>query len=374
MLKNIIYLDNPATSFPKPASVIKAVTNSLQAFGGNPGRSGHAGAMKSLRMVFEARETIAEFFNLPSPERIVFTKNATEGLNLLIKGIVGDKTQFATSKVEHNAVVRPLASMKKRGATQVDIICNAHGFPVRIAEKRPDVIVTASASNVTGAIADIGKLARYCKKNRILLVVDTTQSAGALPLDLSRVDCAAFTGHKSLLGPQGIGFVYCAKGVEPEPLIEGGSGSESDSAQMPKYWPDRHEAGTINVPGIAGLMAGIKYLKQRGLENIREKEKKQTQYILERFGNNRNIKIYGPTTADKRVGLVAFNIMGKDPAEVADELGDKGIAVRAGLHCAPAAHRFAKSWPTGSIRVGVGPFTTKKEIDIFIKTVMAISG
>ncbi len=372
-MKRPVYLDNAATSFPKPRAVIKAIQNALENIGGSPGRGGHKMALTASRTLFSARMAIAELLGLKNPERIVFTKNATEGMNIALKGLLREMDNVAISHLEHNSVIRPLKSLEEsRGIGALHAPADRYGLPdpARI----PDVsaLVTTGASNVTGAVADIRSLGKRFGNKKTLLIVDAAQTAGSIPFDTAGVDALICAGHKGLLGPQGTGFVWFAEGVDPIPLIEGGTGSESASDHLPSYWPDRFEAGTPNTPGIAGLKAGVEYIARRGIEAIREKEKVLCAMIIERLANDSSIILYPPFDLSARASLVTFNIKGEDPSEVAEKFSRQGIALRAGLHCAPSAHRFLGTFPEGAVRVSPGPTTTKTDIKSFFTALDSI--
>jgi len=375
-MKKTIYMDNAATSHPKPKSVVRAVAEAIDKGAGNPGRGFHRQGMAATRIIFQAREEIAQFLGLPHPERLVFTGGATQGLNLALKGLLRPGDRVAISRLEHNAVIRPLETLKKT-ATLVEYapcLDNATPDPAKI----PDVkmLVTTAASNVTGAVADIGALAEACRRKGPLLVVDAAQAAGSIPMPAAGgVSVFVAPGHKGLLGPQGVGLAWFAPGVEPDPLVEGGTGSASEEPLTPGFWPDRHEAGTMNTPGVAGLLAGVRYIAARGVESIREHETTLCAMLLEALGNHPRISLYPPHDAGRRASLVCFNIMGMDSAGVANILDQNQVAVRAGLHCSPEAHRRMGTFPGGAVRVSPGPFTTKKEIRLFISILFkAIAG
>lgn len=364
-MKTVSYLDNASSSFPKPSGVIRAVTRALAKAGANPNRAGHALGRAASRIVFETREALAELLRLPNPERIIFTKNATEGINLALKGLLRRGDRVAISGVEHNAVIRPLTGLAKRGVKVEHAPLTAHGLPDP--RRVPDVklLVTVTGSNVTGALADIPRLAAACRKKGVTLMLDTAQTAGAVPSDFAAADIVAGTGHKALLGPQGTGFVWFRKVIEPEPLIEGGTGSFSESGSMPPFWPDRHEAGTLNTPGIAGLGAAIKYLMRRTVEDVRSHEVEILRAMLERLRNDERIITYPPFEPEARASLILFNARGMDPAALGAALDRRGVAARVGLHCAPEAHRFLGTFPAGGVRVSPGPFTTKRGVSRF---------
>jgi len=363
----LIYLDNASSSFPKPKPVARAVSDAINLVGANPGRSGHTLGLRASRIVYETREVAADLLKLESPERIIFTKNATEGINLALQGLLGPGDKVAISRLEHNAVIRPLTVLKERGVIVSRAPCDENGLPDPAAIPDVKMLVTVGASNVTAALADIKRLGDACRKKNVLLMVDASQTAGCVPFDTSNVDILACPGHKGLLGPQGTGFVWFAPHVEPETMIEGGSGSESQSALMPAFWPDRHEAGTLNTPGLAGLKAAMKYLLRRTIKAVRQSEVALCRIILKRLRDDRRIIVYPPRGAGRRAGLVSFNAKDVDPAQLGDRLDRLGIATRVGLHCAPEAHRFLGTFPDGAVRVSVGAMTRKTDIEKFFR-------
>jgi cysteine desulfurase family protein len=368
----MIYLDNAASSFPKPRPVIKAVTRALGTLWGNPGRAGHKKAVAALRMIYTARVALAELLGLPDPERIVFTKNATEGLNIALKGLLKPGDTVAISRLEHNSIIRPLHTLKKAGVNVIYAPEDGDGLPDPA--KIPDVKILAvtGASNVTGAILDTKAIGEACARKGVILLVDAAQSAGSIPFDASRIDILIGTGHKALLGPQGVGFAWFREGVTPEPFMEGGSGSDSDSQMTPAYLPDRFEAGTMNTPGIAGLKAGVEYVKNLTVQGIREKEISFVSMILDAFSRERAVTVYGSTYAARRASLVSFNVIGRDPALIAEALDKRGVALRAGLHCSPEAHKFAGTFPQGALRVSPGAMTRRRDVETFIKILRRI--
>jgi selenocysteine lyase/cysteine desulfurase len=288
-------------------------------------------------------------------------------LNLALRGLLKPGDRVAISRLEHNAVIRPLETMKAQGVTVEYAPCLENGTPDP--DRIPDVemVITVAASNVSGAVADIGALADSCRAKGISLVVDAAQAAGSIPMPwAAKVSAIAMAGHKGLLGPQGIGLAWFAPGVEPAPLIEGGTGSASESATTPPFWPDRQEAGTPNTPGAAGLLAAMKYIAKRGIADIQRHETQLCAMILEALGNNPMITVYPPKDARLRASLVTFNVKGMDPASVSGLLDAAGVAVRSGLQCAPEAHRFIGTFPAGAVRVSPGPFSSKSDIRYFI--------
>jgi len=361
-----IYLDNAATSFPKPGPVVKAVVRTMESVGGNPGRGGRSRALQAARILFDTRMAIADLLKLGHPERIIFTRNATEGLNMALKGLLRKGDTAAISALEHNSVTRPLHALKKRGVKFHHALLDKNGLPDPKHVPKVKMLVTTGASNVTGAVADVAALGKACRRLGVLFMVDAAQTAGAMPFDTSNIDVLVCSGHKALLGPQGVGFVWFSPGVEPDTWMEGGTGSDSESLNMPSYWPDRHEAGTMNTPGIAGLGAGVKFLLKKGLVGVREKEVALCRAIIEWMANDDRIILYPPRGPEERAGLVSFNVKGMDPAEAGDTLDRKGVACRVGLHCSPDAHRFMGTFPDGAVRVSPGVMSTMKEVKTFL--------
>lgn len=369
-----IYLDNAATSFPKPAAVVRAVQTTLSQVGGNPGRGAYPSALAAGRILLEAREAVAEFFHVPSERNIAFTLNATEAVNLALKGFLRNGDRVVTTSMEHNAVVRPLYALTRSRNLEVVTVPCRNGVDFDLAafrkalQKPTRLVACVHASNVCGTILPISEMARIAKARGAAVLVDAAQSAGVLSIDVVKdpIDFLCVPGHKGLLGPQGTGFLYSREGIELLPLIEGGTGSQSDSPEMPRSLPDRFQPGTPNTPGIAGLKKGVEFVRSR-LERIREKETTLCDQILRGLGRMEEVVLYGPQKPDLRVSVISFNMRGMDPAEVGGRLErDFGICSRVGLHCAPQAHRSIGSFPEGTVRVSPGYFTTRGEIGRFL--------
>ena len=379
-----IYLDNAATSFPKPESVYKAVSDTLRNYGSSPGRGGHKMSIQTEKLIFETRERIASFFNIPNSSNVIFTFNVTMGINLALKGFLKAGDHVLTSSMEHNAVMRPLKRLENPplgGISKTVVQCSKEGFLnskdiEREIKPNTKLIIITHASNVVGTILPIREVGELAKKKGIAFLVDAAQSAGLLPIDVQRdnIDMLGCTGHKSLFGPQGTGFLYIKDGLDIKPLIEGGTGSNSESDEMPDFFPDKFQAGTLNTPGIAGLGAGIEFIQKEGLKNIRAKELHLTTEIMNGLKNIKGVKLYGSLNPLDRVAVVSFNIEGKDPADVGNILNEKyDIMSRVGLHCAPNAHRTIGTFPEGTVRVSVGYFNTEGDIDKLIKAVKDIA-
>jgi len=376
-----IYLDHAATSFPKPAAVSQKIIQMINQIGANPGRSDHKLARQANQIVDETREKIAHLFSIPEPERIIFTSNTTEALNLGLKGLLVAKDHVLTSSVEHNSVIRPLKTLEKAGIQFDQVPCSRHGYLnvrwlKRAIKSKTKLIILTHASNVTGVIFPIEEIGRFACSHGILMMVDAAQTAGILPINVKqmKIDLLACPGHKSLYGPQGTGFLYLAPGINLKPLKEGGTGTESESEEQPKTLPQKYESGTLNTPGIAGLGAGVSFLLKKGIETIWKKEKLMMQYLLQGLKKNKGIRIYGPPELEDRVPVVAFNVNSLHPTEVGfllDEYYD--ILVRIGLHCAPQAHRILGTFPAGAVRASLGYFNTVKDIDALLRALREIN-
>ncbi|MBI4651103.1 aminotransferase class V-fold PLP-dependent enzyme [Candidatus Desantisbacteria bacterium] len=376
-----IYLDNAATSFPKPETVYKAIDLCLRYKCGNPGRSGHKLAMEANHIIFNTREQIGDLFGILDISRIIFTSNATEALNLGIKGLLKKGDHAITSTMEHNSVLRPLHRLEDDVVISVTRVkADKYGYvPVEAIKNsilpNTKLIVITHASNVVGTINPIDGIGETAKKNRIIFMVDASQTAGALSIDVkkSKIDILACSGHKNLFGPQGTGFIYINHGVNLLPLIEGGTGTDSKKDIQPKLLTERFESGTLNTPGIAGLGAGIAFIKKTGIKNIREKEILLTKYLLSQLKEIEELNIYGLSNPSSQMPVISFNIKGMDSGEFGTALSDKyNIMTRVGLHCAPLAHKTIKTFPQGTIRMSMGFFTTEKEIDFTIKCIKKI--
>lgn len=376
----MIYLDNAATSFPKPEVVYKAILNNMKNFGANPGRSGHKMALEAGRGIFKGREIIAELFNIDDPMQIVFTSNATESLNLAIKGILNPGDHVITTSMEHNSVLRPIKTLENNGVENSIIQCDESGIlnpqDIRNAIKEnTKLIVITHASNVTGTLMPIKEVGEIAKEKGVLFLVDAAQTAGIYDIDIKtmHIDLLAMAGHKGLMGPQGTGVLYIKEGIEVRPLKEGGTGSKSQELIQPLMLPDRYESGTPNTLGIAGLTAGIEYILQEGIDKIRKHEEFLTEYFIEGLNKIKKVKIYGPKDIKKQVAVVSINIGEEDSSEMAYIL-DKAfdIAVRPGLHCAPLAHKTLGTSEQGTVRFSMGYFNIKEDIDSALKAIKDI--
>lgn len=376
----MIYLDNAATTYPKPEKVYDAVLDCMKNYCANPGRAGHKLAMRAAREIYDARENIAKLFNIDNPMTIVFTNNATDSLNLAIKGVVKKGDHIITTSMEHNSVIRPIKSLEKYGIENTIVECDKDGFlnpdDIKNAIKEnTKLIVTTHASNVAGTIVDIKSVGEIAKEKSILYLVDASQTAGVYDINVKdiNVDMIAAPGHKCLLGPQGTGILYIREDLNVDILKEGGTGSRSEDLFQPDLTPDKYESGTHNTPGIVGLNEGVKFILETGIDNIRAHEEELCQYMLGRLEEVPNIVIYGPKDSKKRAAVISINIPKIDSGEITFLLDSEyNIATRSGIHCAPLAHKTLGTIEQGSVRFSLGYFNTKKDIDEAVKALKEI--
>lgn len=376
--KKIYYFDNSATSFPKPESVYKCVEKAVRLYGANPGRGGHRMAVEASQAIYETREKVASLFNIKKPLQIAFTYNSTYALNFAVKGAVPKDSHIITTSLEHNSVLRPVFYEKDENNAHVSIIepsedGNIHSEDI-IAAMKPDTkaVVLTHMSNVTGTIIDLLPITTEARKRNILTIVDVSQSAGFLDIDVEemKIDILCFTGHKSLFGIQGTGGIYIREEIPFSPIIEGGTGSFSKMKRQPHSMPEALEAGTLNTPGIVSLGAGIDFINSIGLENIRKHEYSLTEKFIEGIKNIEEIIIYGP---EKRGPVVTLNIKGVDSGDLAAYLDEEyAILTRAGIHCAPLAHESMHSGENGGVRFSFGYFNTEEDITYAINTLKNI--
>lgn len=376
-----VYLDHAATSFPKPPSVYRAIMNVLKQVGGSPGRSDHRAAREASQIVQETREKIARLFAIPKAEQVIFTHNATEAINLALKGLLAPKDHVLISSMEHNSVVRPLRKLEEMGVKFSIIPCSREGYLdistfKKGLQRKTKLIVLTHASNVTGMIFPITEIGHFARSRGIFFMVDAAQTAGLLPINVQRmkIDLLACPGHKSLYGPQGTGFLYVSKEINLKPLLEGGTGTDSEYDRQPKRMPFCLESGTLNTPGIAGLGAGISFIMKEGLEKIWHRESKLTKYLMEGLQKIPGLKIYGSLKPEERVPVISFNLNSVHPGQLAYLL-DKiyNIGVRSGLHCAPHAHRTLGTFPYGAVRASLGFFNNVKDAQALLKALKDIS-
>ncbi len=366
--KKNIYFDNAATTFPKPECVINEMISCMKNYCANPGRSGHKLAMRSNKAVYDARCEIAGFFNAPDPLHVIFTKNATESLNIVANTLAEIGGHIIITAYEHNSVIRALYRFCKIDKLRYDIIVpNETGCidPVDIEnsiEKDTIAVLVSLASNITGYILPVKQIGEICKKHNIIYAIDVSQGAGTIRPDMidNNVNIIAGTGHKDLYGPQGTGFI-CTDGFQPAPLLYGGTGTDSMSSDPPVIIPEMLEAGTLNLPGIVGLAEGIKFIKKIGNQKIIRHKQALINYMSYGLENIKKITSYIP---DFNCGIVAIDIADMDSQEAVQILSEKyGICTRGGFHCSPNVHRFLKTDGKGLIRFSFGIFNDRNEID-----------
>ena len=375
-------MDHAATSFPKPPEVGKRMLYYVEQVGCNVNRGGYAGAYSAAETVLDTRERICALFHFSKPQNVIFTPSVTASLNILLKGFLRPGDHVLTSSMEHNAVMRPLVQLQACGVSFDRIPSSQTGeldFDAIVPLVRPNTraIVMTHASNVCGTILPIAKVGAFCKEHGLLFLVDCAQTGGTEPINMQemRIDALAFTGHKGLLGPQGIGgfLVTDALVAQMVPLIVGGTGSFSHLETVPELLPDRFEAGTPNLPGIYGLNAALHDLEQTGIEAIRRKETALTARFLARMRGRDDVRIAGTCDAAKQTAVVSLDFPGRDNAEIAFELDSRyGIMTRCGLHCAPNAHKTLGTFPQGTVRFSFGYTNTMEEIDYAADSIEAI--
>ncbi len=369
----IIYLDNAATSFPKPPCVYERMEKFLREESANPGRSGHRMSVEAEASVERARALLAKFFGIRNSSRIAFTLNCTDALNMAIKGVVHEGDHVITSVLEHNSVLRPLHALQEDGVIELikikpdgETILNPEEVRKAVKEETRLIVLT-HASNVTGAIQPIREIGKIAREGGALFLVDAAQTAGAVPIDVEKdfIDLLAFPGHKSLLGPTGTGGLYVSERVEKiSPWREGGTGMGSESPTHPEEFPYVLEGGTPNTVGIVGLAEGLKFVGEKGIDNIRAHELKLMKTLREGIKEIKKIKTYGPKSVEKSTAALSFTIEGPEAAEAAVILDESfNIAVRAGLQCAPLMHQFLGTSPLGTLRVSPGVFNSLEEIE-----------
>lgn len=366
----MIYLDNAATSYPKPRGMVAAMEECILKYCGNPGRSGHSMSMRTGEEVYHARRKIARLFNIEQAERLVFTKNTTEALNMGLKGVLLPGDHVITTSMEHNSVLRPLKALEKRGIRQSIIRADREGFvkPSDFEKAiRPEtrLIAVTAASNVTGTKMPLEEIGELARKRGILFLVDGAQGAGSMEIDVKKMNISmlAFPGHKGLLGPQGTGALYIDPELKLNHIMEGGTGTDSKSRLQPCEFPDGYEAGTINAPAIIGLGYSAEFVEKIGPEVIGKYEEELIGWLDERLDEMDFVTRYGPQ-ACRKTGISLINIRGAAAEEVTSILSSRyGIAVRGGFHCAGLAHKTIGTWDEGAVRISVGPFNTRRDME-----------
>ena len=362
----MIYLDSAATTFQKPPSVTAAMQDALLTMS-SPGRGGYPAAMKAAETAFQCRSELAELFGVGNPERVVFTSSATHGLNIAIKSLVPPGGKAVVSGYEHNAVTRPLTALGAEvSAAEAPLFRQSEVAAAfdRLIVPGTDAVICNHISNVFGFIQPVEAIAAMCRERGVPFIIDASQSAGVLPLNLDRPGAAfiATPGHKGPYGPQGTGVLLCGENVPVRTLLEGGTGSLSMQQEMPDFLPDRLEAGTHNMPGIAGLLAGVRFVKQRGMANILNHERRLTLLAAEGIRMLPGAKVLAMPGLREQAGVLSFVPLKKDVEEGGTRLAEQAIAVRTGLHCAPFAHKSAGTLDTGTVRVSFSDFNTRLEV------------
>lgn len=377
---NQIYLDNGATSFPKAPGVAESMANYINNIGVSINRGAYESSYEAENTVFETRELISNLFGSDSPENVVFTKNITEALNLILKGFIEKGDEVIVSAVEHNAVMRPLRRLEKEKSIKIrvckcDTECNLDlNHFKELLTRETKLVVMTHASNVSGTVLPIKQVGELCKEKGVAFVVDCAQTAGLLDIDMNKINASAiaFTGHKSLLGPQGIGGCLMSKDFvgKLKTFIEGGTGSFSEEERQPEYMPDKFESGTPNVPGIYGLHTSLKYIENIGVENLYDREMNIFKVFLDKLLDIEDIKVVGRKDINQRMAVCSVDFFNHDNGEISHLLSKEfNISTRCGLHCAPSAHKVLNTFPRGTVRFSIGHSTT---IDDINKTIEAI--
>lgn len=377
-----IYFDNSSTSFPKAPNVGRAMGEFIENGAFNINRGSYEGAYEAGSAVLDTREMLKDLFNAPNSKNVVFTPSVTYSLNFFIKGFLKRGDHVLVTSVEHNAVMRPLVQMEKLGVEFDVVQCDEEGSVTAddfrsYIKDNTKAIITTHASNVCGTIIPIEEIGALCKEKGLVYAVDTAQTAGILNIDMQKdnIDFLAFTGHKGLLGPQGIGGFVASDKLEGliDPVISGGTGSLSDSEEIPTFLPDRFESGTLNLPGIIGLHQALIYLKEAGIDNMRNEKMEITKYFLDQVKEIEGVRIAGKKTVEGRLGVVSIDFEGFDNSIVSFYLSNKyNIMTRVGMHCAPRAHKTLKTFPQGTVRFSFSHFNTKEEVDICIDAIKTI--
>ncbi len=378
----MIYLDNAATVFPKPDRVLREMMDVYQALGVSPGRGGYDLAMMASDMVMDVREQLCRFFGSDDPERVIFASNASDALNIIIQGMIKPGCHVVSSRLEHNSVLRPLHHYQEQGLLTYDVV----GFDgqgridpediARAIKPSTSMVIINHASNVIGSIQDVEAIGQVCKNHDVPLVLDAAQSAGLVPIRMLEwgVSVLAFTGHKSLMGPSGIGGLLFTGDIDIRGTRFGGTGVDSESLIHTQSYPHRLETGTLNLLGIIGLGAGIKFLEEAGIDATRSREVALVQKLARGLSEIPAVRTHGPSGWDNRLAVLMINVNTMVPEDVGAILdGDYGIAVRTGLHCAPLVHQDLNTFPQGGVRFSIGPFTTSDDIDVTISAMAEIA-
>ena len=375
----MIYLDNAATTIHKPEGVAQAMVQALSSLG-NSGRGAHEATLDASRIIYGTREKLARLFGIKDPMRIAFTCNATESLNIAINGLFEKGDHVITTMCEHNSVLRPLYRLEENGVELSILPADSKGVPMygeleRLIQQNTRAIVITHASNLSGNVTDLGRVSAITQKYKLLLVVDASQSAGCIPIDVEKmgIDVLCFTGHKGLMGPQGTGGIYVREGLEIRPLKVGGSGVHSYDREHPKEMPTALEAGTLNGTGIAGLFSSLDFILDTGVETIHKKEMKLAKRFFDGIKELPEVTVYGDWQNSERTAIVSVNLGTEESGQVSDWLWeDYGIAVRAGAHCAPLMHKALGTEKQGAVRFSFSYFNTEEEVDTAIQALKEI--
>lgn len=380
MEKHTIYMDNAATTLPKPPEVAEAIVQAINHLG-NAGRGSTEASLDAARVIYDTRERLGRMFHAENPKQIAFTSNATESLNIAIQGLINPGDHVITTVMEHNSVLRPLYERQQAGATLTILPADEDGnisYDMLEAAVRQETkaIICTHGSNLTGNLNDIERIGKIAKAHKLLFIVDASQTAGVFPIDVQKmgIDVLCFTGHKSLYGPQGTGGIYVRNGIKIRPLKRGGSGVDTYNHNHPEQMPTALEAGTLNGHGIAGLNAALKYVEEKGMDAIKEVALQRAWQFYDGIKEIPGVTIYGDFSKRERCPIVSFNLYDYDSAEVSDELlMSYGISTRAGGHCAPLMHESLHNAKQGAVRFSFSHFNTKEEVEIAIRAVRELS-
>lgn len=387
-MKKRIYLDNAATSFPKPEGVVNAVTDFIVNVGSNINRGSYGSAYCAEDVVYDTRKRLCKMFGGPKAKNVVFTSGITLSLNMVIKGLLSKGDHVIVSPMEHNAVMRPLTQLIENEIEFSRFKCDSCGYPMKSEPDdmsyleeciRPNTkaVITTHASNVSGTVMPIKEIGRFCREHNLIFIVDTAQTAGVLDIDMAgdSIDVLCFTGHKGLMGPQGIGGFIVTDRVAKlmKPTVTGGTGSISHLETTPDFMPDKFEPGTLNLPGIYGLHAALEYIDEIGIDKIAEKENELSTLFVSQVKKIPGIRIIGHDNKSEYVSVVSINCEGIDAAKAAYRLDEEyGIQTRVGMHCAPSAHQTIETYPNGTLRFSFGYFTTEEEVLLAVRAMSEI--
>ncbi|MBK1812971.1 aminotransferase class V-fold PLP-dependent enzyme [Clostridium sp. YIM B02505] len=377
----MVYIDNAATSFPKPESVYDSVLDCMKRYCANPGRGSHKLSLECEMKIIDTRQKISELFNIDDIMNVIFTSNTTEGLNIAIKGVLKSGDHVITTSIEHNSVYRPLRKLKEIGVEVSIVSVDEKGY-INLDELQKNIKINSKAliinhgSNVLGTVQDIEKIGRIAKKNNLIFIVDAAQTAGVFNIDVKKmnIDIMAFPGHKCLYGPQGIGGLYIGDSVNVDTFKEGGTGSNSNIMEQPDFMPDKFESGTLNTPGIVGLGAGIDFISKIGIDVIRKHDQELAVYLTTELQKLPYISMYGENDCEKKCPVVSFNVDGYDSSEIGEFFNSRDIYLRTGYHCAPIIHNIIGTKNLGTVRASFGYFNTIEDVEKLVATIKELYG